>query len=421
MCKEKQRIYLVGIGMGTEASLTIQAKQVLESCDRIIGAKRMLDAVKEFNKPVLAAYKPGEIKDYIVTHSNAAKIAVVLSGDAGFYSGAKKLEEVLTEYEVERIPGISSIIYLAAKLHISWEDAALVSVHGRKQNYIHAIATHEKTFLLLSDRDTAREFCEKIRYYGLEKTQIWVGSQLSYEDEVILHKKAGELRPEECLGLDVAYIYNPEPDRRIYRHLEDEEFIRGKVPMTKSEIRAVSLAKLALTEDAVLYDVGAGTGSVSIEAAVQSGSIKVYAVEKNPEGVSMIRENKRKFLCDWLEIVEGTAPEALKELKPPTHVFIGGSSGNLKEIITCVKEKNPEVRIVLNAISLETVKEVMEAAREGILEEPEIIQIMASRSKKLGAYHMMTGLNPVYIITEGKEQQDGKSEISDCGGIQRKR
>lgn len=407
MCKEKQKIYLVGIGMGAEESLTVQADQVLRSCDCIIGAKRMLETFRGQEKPVFDAYRPDEICQFVKEHPEYTRIAVALSGDAGFYSGAKKLEEAFEGWQTERVPGISSIVYLAAELHTSWEDAALVSAHGRKQNYIQAINCHEKTFLLLGGLENGKELCEKIRYYGLGDTEFWIGRRLSYEDEVILHKKGSDLNPEDCSGLDVALVYNRDYDRRIYRHIEDEEFLRGKVPMTKSEIRAISLAKLGLDQDAVLYDVGAGTGSVAVEAAVQSGRIRVYAIEKNPEGVHMIRENKRKFRCDWLEVVEGTAPEALEDLEPPTHVFIGGSSGNLKEILKVVREKNPDVRIVINAISLETVKEVMEAAEEGLLKEPEIVQIMASRSKRLGAYHMMTGMNPVYIITDGKELKNG--------------
>ena len=108
-----------------------------------------------------------------------------------------------------------------------------------------------------------------------------------------------------------------------------------------------------------------------------------------------------KFAADNLEIVEGLAPEALKDLPAPTHAFIGGSTGQLKEIIQCIKKKNPDVRIVINAISLETVKEAMEAMEEGLLADPEIIQLNVSKSKKLGRYHMMTGLNPIYIISDG--------------------
>ena len=175
--------------------------------------------------------------------------------------------------------------------------------------------------------------------------------------------------------------------------------------MTKAEIRAVSLAKLGLTRDAVLYDIGAGTGSVSVEAALRSGEMKVYAVEKNPEAIRLLEENRRQFGCDNIEVVEGTAPGGLQALEPPTHVFVGGSAGNLPEILKAVKEKNPDVRIVINAASLETIGEVMEAERSGLLSSPEVVQIAASRSRRLGAYHMMTALNPVYIVSDGKGQK----------------
>ncbi|WP_346907886.1 precorrin-6Y C5,15-methyltransferase (decarboxylating) subunit CbiT [Faecalicatena orotica] len=402
MCKKDQTIYLIGIGMGAQDSLTGEALRLLGDCGCVIGARRMTEALKGLEKPVFHAYMPDEIRGYIEAHREYKKIAVALSGDPGFYSGAKKLEAELEGYEVIRVPGISSVVYLASRLHTSWEDAALVSAHGRIQNYIHAVAHNEKTFLLLGGETCGAALCEKLRYYGLEDVDCWIGRRLSYEDECIIHKKGSSLSPEDCSGLDVALILNAHPCRRTFCHVEDEEFIRGKVPMTKSEVRAVSMAKLQLHEDAVVYDIGAGTGSVAVEAAMQSGTIRVYAIEKNPEGALLIEENKKKFRTDWVTVVEGTAPEALLNLEAPTHVFIGGSSGNLKDILKTVKRKNPEVRIVLNAISLETVKEAIEAVEEGILKEPEIVQIAASRSRKLGAYHMMTGLNPVYIITEGK-------------------
>ena len=127
--------------------------------------------------------------------------------------------------------------------------------------------------------------------------------------------------------------------------------------MTKEEVRTICIAKLDLEKDAVLYDVGAGTGSVAVEAACQDGSIRVYAIEKNPEGIELIRK-RAKLRTDNVQIVEGTAPEALRKLEPPTHVFIGGSSGNLREILLAVKKKNPDVQIVLTAISLDTMAEV---------------------------------------------------------------
>ena len=172
----------------------------------------------------------------------------------------------------------------------------------------------------------------------------------------------------------------------------------GKVPMTKAEIRAVSVAQMELTEDAVVYDIGAGTGSVSVEIALSGEKIKVYAIEKNPEGVELIRQNRKKFRVDGIRIIEGNAPEVLEGLEMPTHVFIGGSSGNLRQIIEKVTAANPEVKIVLNAISLETLGEVMELSKDGLLKEIQVTQLSAARSRILGDYHMMTGQNPVYII-----------------------
>ena len=398
---EKKNVYLVGIGPGKKECLTLEAEAALQKCDCIIGASRILDSVKRLEKPCFQSYLPGEIHQWMEEHEEYHTVAVVLSGDCGFYSGARKLTEELEEYCVYTVPGISSVVYLAAKLNTSWEDAKLVSVHGRKQNYIQSIASNEKTFLLLGGAETGREVCEKIREYHLDDVRFFIGRSLSYEEEEILERKGSELVPKDLEGLCTVLAVNPVPECYVHRSIPDELWIRGNVPMTKEEVRTVSLAKLGLYREAVLYDIGAGTGSVAVEAACQSETIRVYAVEKNPEGIRLIEENKRKFRTDWVQPVEGMAPQVLEELEPPTHVFIGGSSGNLKEILACVRKKNPSVRIVINAISLETVTEVMEAVEEGLLDSPEIVQISVAKSRLLGKYHMMTGQNPVYIISNG--------------------
>ena len=153
------------------------------------------------------------------------------------------------------------------------------------------------------------------------------------------------------------------------------------------------------TADSVCYDVGAGTGSLSIEMALRAHQGQVWAIEKKEDAVELIHRNKLKFAADNLEIVEGLAPAALKDLPAPTHAFIGGSSGNLKEIVKLLLEKNPQVRIVINCITLETVSEALETAKEFGFEENEIVQLSAARSKAIGRYHMMLGENPIYIIT----------------------
>ena len=222
---------------------------------------------------------------------------------------------------------------------------------------------------------------------------------MSYPDEEIVIKKGNELQAEDFGDLTTILIENPKPEKRTGIHLADEELIRGSVPMTKEEVRTVSIAKLKLTKNAVIYDVGAGTGSVSIEAALQGENLRVYAIEKNPEGAELIRKNMQKFRTDQIQVIEGVAPEALEALEMPTHAFIGGSSGNLKEIVKLLLEKNSHVRIVINCITLETVSEALETAKEFGFEENEIVQLSAARSKAIGRYHMMMGENPIYIIT----------------------
>lgn len=402
MCKQKTRIDVVGIGMGTKGTITSEVEQAIQSCDCIIGAKRMLETLRTYEKEMYTSYCPEEILTFIQQTSDYHHIVIALSGDVGFYSGAKKLLvllEALEDCQVFVHPGISSVVYLAAKLLVPWEDAELVSLHGTYRNLIHTVVHHRKTFVLLGDSRIGIRICEKLKYYDFPDLQIFIGSRLSYEDERIVSKTVSQLQPEDFEDLAVAFIDNPYPDAAATKHLSDEDFIRGAVPMTKEEIRTVNIAKLRLEKDSVVYDVGAGTGSISIEAAIQDGSIMVYAIEKNPNGIALIKENKHKFKADNLEIIEGKAPEALRELPAPTHVFIGGSSGNLREIIQLVKEKNPSVRLVMNAISLETIAEVMACIEEGLLVNPDLIQMSVSKSKNMGNHHLMMGENPIYIIS----------------------
>ena len=173
--------------------------------------------------------------------------------------------------------------------------------------------------------------------------------------------------------------------------------------MTKSEVRSVCLSKLRLTRKAVCWDVGAGSGSVSIEMALLATEGHVYAIERKEEAVEVMRENIRRFGVENLSVVAGTAPEDCEALPVPTHVFIGGSSGNMKQILKMLLQKNPNVRIVATAITLESVAELTESLRE--FAEGEVACIQAARGKKAGAYHLMMGQNPVYIFTMQGEKR----------------
>lgn len=414
----KRQVSLVGIGTGSMKTMSSEAREAIRESDCVIGARRMLEAAgidkesaaqgiinrddDENHDPKLiyCEYKPEKIREMIDAHPECRKTAVLYSGDIGFYSGAEKLYRLLKDdYEVRGIPGLSCVVYFAAKLHVSWEDARLISIHGRTQPYIHILARHQKTFLLLGAMEQAEDFCRKLKEYGLTKLKLWIGRALSYPEESIMFRTGENIKPEDVRGLSVVYAENPEPLPVFCGQIKDEAFIRGNVPMTKEEVRAVSIAKLELSGEFILYDIGAGTGSIAVTAAASHEKARVYAVEQKAEGVELIRQNQKKFCVDQLFIIEGMAPGILEGLEPPTHVFIGGSLGNLRKILCCVKEKNQNAKVVLNAVTLETLREVQNAGEEGLLTDVEIIQTGIARSKKMGNYHMMMGLNPVYIIS----------------------
>ncbi len=397
----KRKVTLVGIGIGTPEGMTVEAAQVIEKADLLVGADRMLAAAADKHKPTFSAYEPRKIGDYLELHPEYQRVVVLLSGDIGFYSGAKRLYEELEQrdFEVDALCGISSVVYFCGKLRTAWEDVCLLSTHGRSANLVGAVKSHHKTFTLLGKGESVHVLCQELMEYGLAHVTVHIGIQLGYEDEKILSGTPEELLKQSIDGLCVALIENETPFSGIRACVDDEEFSRGKAPMTKSEIRSLSVAKLQLPKDAVVYDVGAGTGSVTIELALAAVDGCIYAIERNQEACDLIEENKRKFGTPNIQVVHGLAPEAMEDLPAPTHAFIGGSAGNLKEIITCLLGKNPLIRLVINTVTLETMAEVSECLKALNLIEEETICVNVSRAKKLGAYHLMMGQNPIYIVT----------------------
>lgn len=393
-----RRLTLVGIGMGPGCMTQRAAAKVAEA-DLIIGARRMLDSVDTAGRDVLDEYRSDAILEYLDSHPEYSRPVILLSGDVGFYSGATALIRKVdrSRYSIDAEPGISSIVYLCAKAGETWQDAYLTSAHGRDTNIVGLVRTHRKVFTLLSGEDTVHDMCRKLFDYGLDDVTVHVGQDFGYPTEAIVSGRPSEMLDRSFGNLCVALVVNGHPDTRNPVWIPDEEFTRGDAPMTKSEIRALSVAKLKLSPDSVVYDVGAGTGSVSVEMALTACNGKVYAIEKEEEAVNLIETNKVKFGTPNLEVIRGLAPDALKELPAPTHAFIGGSSGNLREIVECLLRKNPDARIVINSVTLETVSETMQVVKDLNLVEEEMTCITVARSRRLGRYHLMTGQNPVYI------------------------
>ena len=395
-------VCVVGIGPGSEAAQTGEVRAAIEHTDCLIGAARMLEVAARPGQLRVAAIAPDAIAAAIAVHPECSNFTVLMSGDTGFFSGTKKLLPLLPNCHVRVLPGLSSMSYLCARLGKRYEEAVPVSLHGREHDIAADVRAQETVFALVGGEGGMAKLCARLVDAGLGAVRVSVGERLSYPDEKITCGTAAELASREFDKLSVALIENPAPDAVVTHGLPDEVFLREMdpahvVPMTKSEVRAVCLSKLALTERAVCWDVGAGTGSVSIEMALQAKRGRVYAVERQEDALALLARNKAAFSAGNLEIVSGTAPAACEALPAPTHVFLGGTAGNLNGILDAALRKNPHVRIVATAVTLESVGAL--AARMADFEKAECVSLQAARARTAGSYHLMQGQNPVYIFT----------------------
>lgn len=420
---EGRVVYLVGIGMGGEDQLTGRAMDCLEAAQVITGADRMLESVRSYadGKRTFSAYKPSEMVQWLGSFQ-WEEAALVLSGDTGFYSGAEAASKAFMRegWDVEFVPGISSLSYFCARLGKGWQNVVPVSCHGRECDVVACIRKHKSCFILLGGQISVASLCRQLVGSGMSHVSIWAGENFSYQDERI----TWEMSPAELImedehqefgGLSCVLVENSQAlEGQLYpaRGPVDSDFIRDQVPMTKAEVRKISVEKLRIGYGAVCYDIGAGTGSVAVEMGMEvrhmGGEGEVYAIERKEEALCLIRSNYQKFHGGWegFHVVEGEAPKAMEGLPAPTHAFLGGTGGRMKEIVAALLEVNPQVRIVANAISLETVGEILDCIRDFGFQDTELVQVWAAPVETRGAYHMPIAQNPVYVAVMQDPAQD---------------
>ena len=434
---ETVRISLIGIGVSGR-TLTGEAQEALNNAGLVFGAGRMLDSASAYIGRGAACYPYYMAKDIIPVikryendtagmltaggdMSGNLNAAVLFSGDTGFYSGAAKLKEALEAEGYTRVtiyPGISSVSYLAAATGNAWQNAKLLSIHGmsdkrRAEALVKdAVRCNERTFVLVSGRDDVQRVsawvsdikagCSGDSVMG--SIRIIAGYNLGYDDEKITEPAtSGDIAGQN--GLYTLLILNDRPERkRLVPGICDEEFRRDmKVPMTKKEIRVAAISSLEIRSGAVVYDIGSGTGSIAVECAMLSPDIKVYAFECNEKAQKLLRENMERFGTANVYPVDGMAPEVLdtEGLEPPTNVFIGGSKGQLEDIVEKVWKLNPEAVIVISAVTLETLARITGLAEKSTDDEYnvrcEVVQMQVNQVRQAGSYHMMQGTNPVFL------------------------
>ncbi|MDR0337040.1 MAG: precorrin-6y C5,15-methyltransferase (decarboxylating) subunit CbiE [Planctomycetaceae bacterium] len=388
-----QKLFIVGFGVGNHDFRTKKAVDVIQSADRILTLSRFYK-----NDPSVETVNLSELTQQL-NRPLFGTTVILVGGDCCFFSITQKIvQEFSNLYEIELVNGISSLQYFSAKIAIPYDDAKLISVHGRNERIVSYTAYNKKIFVLTGGKYKAHDLCRILYENDLTDIKIQIGEKLSCADEKIVSGNPETLKEMTFDDLSVMYIENKSaqiPNTSV----RDDDFIRGQTPMTKEEIRCISLRKLGITPNDILYDIGAGTGAMSVEMARCAFEGIVYAIEKNTEAVELIKKNRIKHGAFNIIVLKTLAPEHFAEIPVPNKVFIGGSSGNIDAIIDVLIKMNPNIKIVANAVSLQSLNQILNAYTVFGLTETETICVNIAQSKKVGNYDMMTARNPIYIVT----------------------
>ena len=295
------------------------------------------------------------------------------------------------------LPGLSSLQLLAARLGRPWQDWRLCSAHGVDCDAVSAVCGGRPVFFLTGGRVTPATLCAELTAAGLDFLPVWVGENLGCAEERIVSGTAGELAGQSFAPLNVM-LCDPAPRFPTRMPgLPDACFTRAEgVPMTKQMVRAAILSALAVTPADTCWDIGAGTGSVSVELALQAKA--VWGVERECAALAVAEENRRRLGAWNLRLVSGEAPAALEDLPRPDAVFVGGSGGRLPEILRAVQNANPAARVCVSAVALETLSTAVSTLR-ALGYRTEVTQLAVSHSRPAGELTLMLSQNPVYLIT----------------------
>ena len=412
------RLTVAGIGPGEADYILPAVIKKMKKAHTVIAAKRILPVLKklcqdvnseadsENSKPVFLAM--GKIKDTLEQIgeilSKGQDVVMAVSGDPLMYSLYRTIcnDPISEGWEVDLIPGVGSLQMLGAAFGETMEEALIISVHGRAKtagSIALAVAENPKVFFLCSKEQGPAWLSQIMLDYHMDHVTVCAGANLSYEDELLESGTPEEMVQKEFPSLCVAMIKNPEPHQIVRPcFLSDEDFERDKTPMTKEEIRVLILHKMKLHPDDIVWDIGAGTGSVSIECARQVPFGTVHSVERNETAVKLIYKNKEKFPADNLFIYEGDAAKTACTLPEPDKVFIGGSGKELSQILETIAAFPKKIKVVISAVTIETIAEANELLGKYDTDF-DVIQATVGRGRKIGNYHIMDTNNPVMIFT----------------------
>jgi len=400
----QQKIYLVGAGITGWEGFGAKALEIIGKADLMIGHQRHLDIFPDFGGDRMLLGDLTELMDFL--KKTDKRVVILASGDPTFFGISRFLLRNLHKDRIEIFPNVTSMQYAFARIKEPWDDGIFVSVHGRGMHpAIDKIVAAEKACVLTDKTNTPAAIAAELIERGAEGYEAWLCEDLGMPTEKFTKTTVRALLDISASELNILILirtYEPNLVHYPLIGIDDDEFHTSKKLITKQEVRAVTLAKLQLQDDLVLWDIGAGSASVSIEASNLIPNGRIFAVEKNQQCIAFINENLRKFCARNIKLIEAFAPEGLDDLPDPDRVFIGGAGGKLDEIIDAVAQRlKPEGVVVINAVTLDTLTRAVEFLEDqGFTVEVTCVNI--AKTRNLTEYKMFEAQNPVYVISACK-------------------
>jgi precorrin-6Y C5,15-methyltransferase (decarboxylating) len=434
-CKLFYVISIIGITDAGPASLPAKVLERIKSAEVLCGGERHLTLFSEVKPQHSAGFERWLIKNnlvelvqYLKQEATRKQIVVLASGDPNFYGIGGYLSRHLPKDWIEIFPNVTTVQLAFARIKEPWQDVVVVSAHGRPlAPIIEAVQRHSKVAIFTDPYHTPGVIAKVLLEAGISKRRAVVCEHLDGTQERVIQTTLEALPDQSFDPLNILILLDEKPGEEEKRReqaadvypvsfsppyfpafsvlgIPDTEFTTKKGLITRQEIRVISLAKLQLREDSIVWDIGAGSGSLAIEASQIARKGKVFAVEKDEECIRHIRNNCAKFGITGISLTEGWAPDACWDWPSPDAVFVGGSGGKMKEILDMIFSRlRPKGHLVLNLIALERLYEVMERLRtQGWITE--ITQVSISRSKEILDMTRLVPLDPVFIVSARNEK-----------------
>jgi precorrin-6Y C5,15-methyltransferase (decarboxylating) len=395
------RLAIIGLGDEGPAGLGERARNLIAEAELLVGGKRQLAFFAEHPAEHLAITNNVEqVINRLADASLRRRCVVLASGDPCFFGIGPLLAERLGPERVEIIPQPSSVALAFARLGLAWQDATVLSAHGRPlAGLLGPALMAGKLAILTDDVNTPAAVAEALLAVGLVDCPAFVAEHLGGPSERIVCTRLAKLSGQRFARLNVLVLL-PEPAEQVqYFGRSENAFVHQRGQVTKAEARAVALAKLRLPATGLLWDVGAGSGSLAIEAAGLMPGGRILAIERDPDQLECLRENLRRHRRPMVEPVVGAAPAVLTGLARPDRVFVGGGGAASAEIVTaCLERLAGRGRLVLNAATLETVVEADRVLRQAGWSR-ELVQLSIARGREIGGRTRLAPLGPVFILT----------------------